>query len=58
MIGACYGTTSGSLFKTHTSTLKFARAIPAAHAELWSLSELDWENGTGTCVQWSIGPSW
>ena len=55
--GASYGTMSGSLFNNaRINILKCAKAIPAVHAALYSLSELDWVTGPETCVPWSIGP--
>ena len=57
MRGACYGTTSGSLFNNSLFSIpKYAGAIPALHAAFYSLSSIDWETGPGTCVQLSIGP--
>ena len=57
MRGACYGTTSRSLFRNSLFiTLKCTRDIPAVYTELYQLSALDWETGPGTFVQWSIGP--
>ena len=59
MRGACYGTTSGSLFRNSIfSILNFSRSINKVHATLYSLSSHDWENGTGICVKWSIFTSW
>ena len=38
--------------------MKCAKYIPEVQYALDSLSALEWETGTGTCVQWSIGPPW
>ena len=57
--GASYGTISGSLFNNSwINTLKFAKAISAVHYSLNSLLALDWSNGPGICVTWSIVPHW
>ena len=54
--GACYGTTYVSLFNNSLfSIMKCARSIPVVHASFYSLSELCWETGPGTSMQWSIG---
>ena len=55
--GASFGTMPESSFNnSRTNILKCAKAIPAVHDALYSLSALDYETGTGTCVPWSIGP--
>ena len=47
--GACYGITAISLFNNSLFIiLKFARAIPAVHDALYSLSALYGETGPGT----------
>ena len=57
--GAYSGTTSGYLFISSLfSIMMCANSIPAVHATLYSISELYWVNGTGTCFQWSIGLPW
>ena len=57
--GASFGTMYGSsLNNSWTNILKYAKAIPAVHAALYSLSALDCATGPGTCVPWSIGPPW
>ena len=54
-----YGTIYGSLLKNSQSNiLKCAKAIPAVHTELYSLSVLDWATGPETCVPCSIVPPW
>ena len=59
MRGACYGTIYGFLFNNLlVSILKYSRSIPEVHAVFYSLSELYWSTGPGTCLQWSIGPPW
>ena len=51
IIGACYGTTSGSFFiSLLLIILECSRSIPVVHASLYSLLELDWSNRPGTCV--------
>ena len=35
-----------------------ARAILVVPAVFDSVSEIDWSTGNGTCVKWSIGPTW
>ena len=55
--GASYGTMSGYLFNNSLiNVLKCAKAIPAVHDVLYSLSALDLSTGPGTCVPWQIGP--
>ena len=54
-----HGTTSRHLFrKSLFIILKCYISITTVHAALYSLSELYWETGTGTCVKWSIVPPW
>ena len=49
--GDSSGTISVSLFKNPwINILKIAKAVPAMHAALYSLSVLDWTTGPGTCV--------
>ena len=49
----------GPFSTTHyLESWKIDRFVPAVHAELYSLSALDWVTGPGTCVKWSIGPPW
>ena len=53
------GDISGSLFKNSLiNTLKCAKVITAVNAALYSLYELDWSTGPGTCVPWSDIPPW
>ena len=57
--GTDSGTISGSLYKNSwINILKCDKSMPAVNDALYSLYEIDWETGTGTCVSWSIVPSW
>ena len=38
--------------------MECSTANPAVYAELYSLSELEWQTGPGTCAKLSIGPPW
>ena len=47
--GASSGNISGSLFNNSwINILKCDKSIPTVHAELYSLSTLDWATGPGT----------
>ena len=51
--GDSSGTMYGSLLKNSwINIMKCAKAIPTVHAALYSISELDRETGSGTCVLW------
>ena len=57
--GACYETTPGSLFNNSWFIIPiWARAITAVNDPLYSISELYWATGPGTCVQLSICTLW